>query len=361
MLRPEALLGGLAAREPAPERSPPGPSFGISAGAWFLPPQRRRLEDWAAAVGPAALELVPSMRANGLAHYHVAPHMSVESLCAAAVQRLLDDAGRAASEVDLVVYCHTNTTSVMAPPSSIPATLVKRFGMTRATGYSVSQQNCASIVCALRLLRTLMWRHAGLNEVLIVSADKVFGEASRNVSNYAIQSDGALALWVSRGAALNRIGHIAYNIDGRYFRGSAKGAELTRRYGLNYAVSAHHVIAEVIRRSGWSAAQVDAVLPMNANLTAFSKVIELLGMPSGKLHARNIGVTGHLFCCDPFVNFLERFKDPKQVESGNAILFASASSGVFSAIGIDRAWTGAPAEAPLPCTLPGEGAAVIRH
>ena len=344
MLRPDTLLGApaLASRPAAPV------SFGIAAGAWYLPPQRRGLEDWAAAAGPAARALVPSMRTNGLAHYHVAPDMSVEALCAAAVRRLLDETGRAASEVDLVIFCHTNPTSVMAPPASIPAMLIKRFGMSRATGHSVSQQNCASVVCALRLLRTLMWRHAGLNEVLIVSADKVFGEASRNVSNYAIQSDGALALWVGRNAQRNRIGHIAYNIDGRYFRGSAKGPELTRRYGLNYAVSAHHVITEVMRRSGWSAGQVDAVLPMNANLTAFTRVIELLGMPIAKLHAQNIGVTGHLFCCDPFVNFLERFRDRDRVSSGNAILFASASSGVFSAIGIERAWTGAADAAPDP-------------
>ena len=322
------------------------PAFGIAAGAWYLPPERRSLDDWAAAVEPGRAQLLPSMKANGLAHYHVAPGMSVEALCAAAVQRLLERSGRRAADIDRVIYCHTNTTSVMAPPSSIPAALIKRYGMARAIGHSVSQQNCASIVCALRLLRTLMWRDAGLREVLIVSADKVFGEASRNVSNYAIQSDGALALWISRDAALNRIGHIAYNIDGRYYRGSAKGPELTRRYGLNYALSAHHVIAEVMRESGWSADEVDAVLPMNANLTAFTKVIELLGMPAAKLHARNIGVTGHLFCCDPFINFLDRFADPAQVASGNAILFASASSGVFSAVGVTQAWAGAPDHPP---------------
>ncbi|WP_374562573.1 3-oxoacyl-[acyl-carrier-protein] synthase III C-terminal domain-containing protein [Ideonella sp.] len=323
------------------------PSFGIAAGAWFLPAERRGLDDWAAAVGPGvAGALLPSMKANGLANYHVAPQMSVEALCVAAVERLCDESGQGMADIDRVIYCHTNTTSVMAPPSSIPATLIKRFGMTRAIGHSIAQQNCASIVCALRLLRTLMWRDPNLREVLIVSADKVFGETSRNVSNYAIQSDGGLALRIRRDAEFNRIGHIAYNIDGRYYRGSAKGPELTRRYGLNYAVLAHHVIDDVIRSSGWTAADVDAVLPMNANLTAFSKVIELLGMPIDRLHSRNIGVTGHLFCCDPFLNFLDRFKDPAQVGSGNAILFASASSGVFSAVGVSRAWAGAPDAAP---------------
>jgi 3-oxoacyl-[acyl-carrier-protein] synthase-3 len=288
------------------------------------------------------------MRANGLAHFHVAPDMDIEQLCGAAVERLLarQPAG-AAHRIDLVVYCHTNTTSVMAAPASLPAALIRRFGMTRARGHSISQQNCASIVCALRLIRTLMWRHPHLEDVLIVSGDKVFGEASRHVSNYAIQSDGALALLIRRDHPRNRVGHIAYSIDGRYYRGSAKGPELARRYGLNYALAAHSVIREVIDRSDWQAEDVDAVLPMNANLTAFSKVIELLGVSMDKLHSRNIGAVGHIFCCDPFINFLERFADPAQVRSGNAILFASASSGVFCAVGIDNAWTGAPAEAPL--------------
>lgn len=330
----------------------PDPAFGIAAGAWYLPPEKRGLDDWAAAVGPERSQLLPSMKANGLAHYHVAPDMSVEALAVAATARLLDESGQRPQDVDRVIFCHTNVNSVMAPPASIAATLLKRFGMRRAVGHSVAQQNCASIVCALRLLRTLMWRHASLRNVLIVSADKVFGEQSRNVSNYAIQSDGGLALWIGRDAPHNRIGPIVYNIDGRYHLGAAKGPELTRRYGLNYAFAAHHVIAQVMRNAGWSADDVDAVLPMNANLTAFSRVVELLGMPIEKLHARNIGVTGHMFCSDPFVNFLDRFRDPALRRSGNAVLFASASSGVFSAIGVSHAWTGAgPAPQPSAAAL----------
>ncbi|MET0383289.1 MAG: 3-oxoacyl-[acyl-carrier-protein] synthase III C-terminal domain-containing protein [Burkholderiaceae bacterium] len=331
-------------REPLPATAP---AFGIAAGAAFLPPQRRTLDDWAARVGAPARGLLPSMKANGLSNYHVAPDMSIEDLCAAAVERLLDalPAG-AAGAIDLVLYCHTNATSVMAPPASLPSTLIGRFGMRRATGHSISQQNCASIVCALRLLRTILWRRPWVNDVLIVSGDKVFGETSRNVSDYAIQSDGALALLIRRDAPRNRVGHISYNIDGRYYRGSAKGPELAKRYGLNYAFSAHRAIAQVIDRSGWTAADVDAVLPMNANLTAFSKVIELLGVPMDRLHSRNIGATGHIFCCDPFLNFLDRFRDPSQIRSGNAILFASASSGVFCALGVSDAWTGALDAAP---------------
>lgn len=351
MLHADTPLAPAAGPERPPQH-PPAAGFGIAAGAYFLPPERRCLEDWAAAAGPAAAELIPSMKANGLAHYHVAPGVSVETLCQAAVQRLLDTSGRNAGDIDQVIFCHTNATSVMAAPASIPAALIKRFGMGRAIGYSVSQQNCASIVCALQLLRTLMWRHPRLRNVLIVSADKVFGERTRNVSNYAIQSDGALALWISRDAPLNRIGPIASHIDGRYYRGAAKGEALTRRFALNYALLAHRVIAQVIRQTGWSTAQVDAVLPMNANLSAFSRVVELLGVPASKLHAQNIGLLGHLFCCDPFLNFLDRFSDAANVSSGNAILFASSSSGVFAAVAIDRAWTGAASDAPAAVTQP---------
>lgn len=335
----------LHAAGPAPAVAR-APVFGIAAGACYLPQERRSVDDWAAAVEPERARLLPSMKQNGLAHYHVAPGESVEALAIAATARLLHESGIAPLDIDRVIFCHTNTTSVMAPPSSVAATLIKRFGMRRALGHSVSQQNCASIVCALRLLRTLMWRHAHLHNVLIVSADKVFGELSRNVSNYAIQSDGALALWVARDAPHNHIGPIAYNIDGRYFGGAAKGPELTRRYGLNYAFAAHHVIARAMQAAGWNAEDVDAVLPMNANLTAFSRVIELLGMPIEKLHTRNIGATGHMFCCDPFVNFLDRFSEAAQVHTGNAVLFASASSGVFSALGVSRAWTGPAAQSP---------------
>ena len=324
------------------------PTIGLAGTAYFLPEERRPLESWARAVGPSALALLPTMQANGLASYRVAPDMDIEDLCVAATARLFQTSALAPRDVDLVLYCHTNTTSVMATPATIPAVLKQRFGLDRAIGYSVAQQNCACIVLALRLLRTLMWRDPTLRNVVIVSADKVFGEHSRNVSSYAIQSDGALALWVRRGETRNRVGPISYHIDGRYYRGSRKGPELAQRFALNYAILAHQMIADVMREAGWSRDDVDAVLPMNANLSAFSKVIGLLGLPLDRLHTENIGRVGHVFCCDPFINFIDRFADPARIRHGNAILFASSSSGVFCAVGIDNAWTGSGERPPRP-------------
>lgn len=337
MLRPDKIDLKTA-------NAPAIPQFGIAAGASYVPPISRHLDEWAAAAGPAARKLLPTMIANGLANYRVAPELDIEGLSCAGVQKLLDGGGFVPGDIDLVIFCHAATMSTMAAPASIPAVIMKRFGLGKAIGYSISQQNCASIMCAVRLIRTLMWRHRSLHNVLIVGADKVVGEPYRNVGAYAIQSDGALALLVRRDNPLNRIGQIAYSIDSRYYRGTAKSAELGQRYVLNYPLLAHRMVSDVMCRSGWSAGDVDAILPMNANLSAFKRVMQLLGLPLHKLHSRNIGEIGHVFCCDPFANFLQRFAQPHAVGSGNAILFASATSGVFCALGISDAWTaqGAP-------------------
>jgi 3-oxoacyl-[acyl-carrier-protein] synthase-3 len=183
----------------------------------------------------------------------------------------------------------------------------------------------------------MLWRHPGLENVLIVSADKVLGERTRNVSTYAIQSDGALALWVRRAAQRNRVGHLSYYVDGQYFRGSAKGPELTAQFSLNYAFVAHRMIRETMDASGWGADDVDAIFPMNANLTAFKRVIELLEFPLEKLYSGNINAIGHVFCCDPFINFLQCFSSPAQGRKGNALLYASSSSGCFAAMAIHDA------------------------
>jgi 3-oxoacyl-[acyl-carrier-protein] synthase-3 len=334
MLRPDTI--GLKTVDPSAF-----PQFGIAAGASHVPPIRRHLDEWAASAGPAARKLLPAMVSNGLANYHVAPDLDVEGLSCAAVRKLLDAGDFAPRDIDMVIFCHAGTMSTMAAPASIPAVVMKRFGMRHAIAYSISQQNCASIMCAVRLLRSLMWRHRTLDNVLIVSADKVYGEPFRNVGAYAIQSDGALALLIRRDNPLNRIGQIACSIDSRYYRGTAKSAELGRRYVLNYPLLAHRMMAQVMGQSGWQADDVDAVLPMNANLSAFMRVMKLLGLPPHKLHSQNIGEVGHVFCCDPFANFLQRFAHADAVGSGNAVLFASATSGVFCAIGISRSWTGA--------------------
>lgn len=337
------------------------PALGIAAGAKYVPAARLHLSDWARKVGPRAQRLLPAMTRNGLAHYHVAPDMDIEALSIAGVQRLLETSGRRAQDIDLVIFCHTVTTGMMAAPASIPALLKKHFAMPRALCHSVSQQSCASVMCALRLLRTLMWRHPALHNVLVVSTDKVYGERYRNVSDYAIQSDGSMALWISRDWPLNRIGHMSYSVDACYHKGGEKGPVLGQRFALNYPLLARRMIAEVMERSGWTTQDVDAVLPMNANLSAFSRVMELLQLPLDKLHSENIGVVGHMFSCDPFLNFLDRFAQPARVHSGNAILFASASTGVFTAVGIASSWTGRPVDAPTfptrrPIHLPGERA-----
>lgn len=334
MLRPDTI--GLKAVDPLAL-----PQFGIAAGASYVPPIRKHLDEWAASAGPAARKLLPTMVSNGLANYHVAPDLDIEGLGCAGVQKLLDAGGFTPADIDLVIFCHAGTMSTMAAPASVPAVVMKRFGMRNAIGYSISQQNCASVMCAVRLIRTLMWQHRTLDNVLIVSADKVFGEPYRNVGAYAIQSDGALALLIRRDNPLNRIGHIAYSIDSRYYRGTAKSAELGQRYVLNYPLLAHRMMAQVMAESGWQPEDVDAVLPMNANLSAFKRVMDLLGLPRHKLHSQNIGEVGHVFCCDPFANFLQRFAQPDALDSGNAVLFASATSGVFCALGISRSWAGA--------------------
>lgn len=332
-----------------PDGTPAFPVIGIEAGVRFLPDQCYHLSHWARRVGRTGEQLMPSMLKNGLGHYHVAPSMTVEDLSCAGVARLFERCALRPQDVDLMIFCHTNTTSVMAAPSSVAALLARRFGMKRALCYSISQQSCASVMVALRVLRTLMWRHPGLQNAIVVSTDKVMSERFRNVSNYAIQSDGSMALWIRRDAEYNRLGHMSYHLDGSYYRGADKGPELTQRFALNYPILAHRMMAEVMQRAGWSGEDVDAVLPMNANLTAFSRVMDMLGLPLEKLHSENIGTVGHMFSCDPFLNFLDRFSQPQRIKTGNAILFASASSGVFSALGISRSRTGT-----RPAALAGE-------
>jgi 3-oxoacyl-[acyl-carrier-protein] synthase III len=312
------------------------PEFGIQAGAYYLPKARRHLREWAHEVRAPA-RLVEQMEANGLGYFHVGRDEAVQDFAESAVDRLIAESGLRPGDVDVVIHTHTNQTSVMASPLSVPARVKRRFGMSSATCFAVAQQNCVSLMCAIRLVRTILWRHPAFENVLVFSADKVLGERTRNVSDYAIQSDGALALWLRRGARKNRVGYLSYYIDGRYFRGSAKGPELTTQFSLNYPFVAHRMLKETMDASGWAADDVDAVCPMNANLTAFKRVIELLEFPLEKLYARNIKAIGHVFCCDPFINFLQCFSSPAQGRKGNALLYASSSSGCFAAMAIHDA------------------------
>lgn len=170
--------------------------------------------------------------------------------------------------------------------------------------------------------------------MLVVSADKSFLESWRGLGTYAIQSDGSLALWIQRDHAHNSVHHIVTYTDSVYYQGAAKNELLGKRLATNYPMIAHSLIERVVRESGWSMSEVGAILPMNANLGALRRVIELLKIPADRVFTRNVGPVGHVFACDPFINFIDRFTARSEQSTDKAVLYFSSSSGTFASLAI---------------------------
>lgn len=312
----------------------PRPLLGIEASAYAFPGPRRNVAEWAATHGmPDAL--VEGLARNGACHYHSSEGLSVVDLAASAVRKLLDEHPVDPDEIDLVVFTHTLPTSVAPPPASVPEQIRRLFGLRRAVALSVAQQNCASYLASLSVVERLFRLDPGLRRALVISADKVVVEKQRNLSDYAMQSDGAAATLVSRDAPHFRISSVVSHMEPQHYQGATRSAELIAKYSQGYGLIAYRLLSKV--RAALPIDDPDdadtLLIPPNLNQPAFEKVADLLAIPRHRLCTENVSARGHSFCSDSIVNLTDRIRRPDGL-TRNVLVYASGNSGCFSALAL---------------------------
>lgn len=102
-----------------------------------------------------------------------------------------------ASPIDVIMFCHTT------PGERVPATTAGR--LCEETGasclaFSVSQQQGASVLTALRLAGDLLLAEADVHTILIVAAEKWYPPFTRCATGGVIHGDAAGALLIQRAA-----------------------------------------------------------------------------------------------------------------------------------------------------------------
>ncbi|HLO94695.1 MAG TPA: hypothetical protein VK195_10275, partial [Burkholderiaceae bacterium] len=241
--------------------SPPRSSFGIEAASHYLPP-RVSVDDWARA-HDVPDETVQVLHDNGMRFFHHAGDANVEQLATLALQALVDRHAFDPASVDLLVFVHSLQTSRPAAPSSLPAGLAAKFGLSRARSYALAGQNCAGLLAALRLMRSLFQTDPGLERVLLVSADRACGERYREVGTFSFESDGACALLLSRHHPFNRALAFAGHVDGRHHGGFGRPQARIHEYRALYGLVAHRLISRTAQACQLALDDFRHLLPIN--------------------------------------------------------------------------------------------------
>lgn len=229
-----------------------------------------------------------------------APNEGSGDLGARALLDACEQAGVSVDSVDLVI-CGTYTPDHMIPANAL--SIMRRVGLTSATGFDVNSGGCPGGVFALDVGAKYV-ASGEYRRVAVVLADvntKTFDPTDRTVG--VIFGDGAACYLLEPTAPGTGIGrtvlrsdpsryHIAY--VSRQPRVAADGTPIKSYFGDNFAVMIGRevrdfaleimpaFVAELVDKEGFRPDDIDLYLLHQANLHIIHAIMERLGQPVSK-------------------------------------------------------------------------------
>lgn len=320
------------------------PVPGISAVAYVTARHSRSVRELALA---GALDSGPELLERfGFGSVCVAVEETPYELAMGAASALMADHCIDPSSIDALIYCGAPAAIAFSTPAAAacdarglcdtrrfhyPATRLQYdLGLINASVIGLDQLACTAILAAVRLARALCVAD-GLERVLCVSSDFYPSEAGREAITNCT-SDAACALLIERRGVRNRIVGGASVTKGFYWSADSMRDEVM----ASYFPTAVHVIRQTVRNAGWTAADVDWVLPHNISSVSWDILLRLAALPNARLFDANIARIGHTLAGDNFIN-LHDAVSCGAVSRGDKVLLFSYGYGSH--------WTGLALEA----------------
>jgi 3-oxoacyl-[acyl-carrier-protein] synthase-3 len=302
---------------------PPKARLGIKAAAYHLPGVPRTIDEWAALYSESP-ERIARLRNNGVEKFFDSDNALTENMAAHALQKLIRDNDVDPASIDLLIFAHTGVGANGPPLSSVARALKARFQLSRAQFLSISQQNCVSILTALRVAHAIVESRKTTKTVLVVSADQIQRSIGyvRAIGDVAIHSDVGSALLLSTDNPENRLLSISSFATGKRYSGTLRSMEPDEAFYF----SAIGVMRRALREAGLKGGDVGAVLPNHVNRPAWGRMLDYLRIPHDRLFDANFASKGHAFGSDWIINFVDH--GPSK---GPLLAFSNGLSGCFGA------------------------------
>jgi 3-oxoacyl-[acyl-carrier-protein] synthase III len=267
-------------------------------------------------------------------------HVELSELAAVAAEHALAAAGLAAPEVDLLITA-TCTPESQVPPTS--ALIQHRIGATRTGAFDLNA-NCSGFVYGL-VVASDMIRSGSVRRVLLVGAEKlsyIMNYTDRNTC--VLFGDGAGAVVVE--ASDERVGVLASDlgVDGSaapnlcapgYGSAGNSGDVTERRSGLKMdgqevfrraVTKMGESSAKVVDEAGWTLADVDILIPHQANQRIIDATARRLRLDDSKVFV-NIHAYGNTSAATIPVALTEAL-EADRVAPGANVVFAAFGGGL---------------------------------
>jgi 3-oxoacyl-[acyl-carrier-protein] synthase III len=314
-----------------------GSGFGIASVGHYLPKEVRTVEFWAQTIS-AAPALVAGLHQSGARQFHIAAEdETVLEMALKAAAHLFERCTVDPKSIDLILFTHTLPFSVPPPPLSVSDAVRDRFACSEAAGFSLAQQNCGSLFGIFYLVRDLLQAEPDLNSVLILTADKVIDEYSRNIRDELILSDAASAVLLRRNEAFNRVTAMSHFGDARYRPLPGMRNELGRNCTVYHSKTAR----KAIELAGVRPQDIEAALTINERPATGRGVLQMCQVPLDRLFSDNVSRIGHAFQSDFAIN-LQDCLARAQAPLKHCLAFMNGDNGTFYSVILEdvrRTWS----------------------
>ena len=279
---------------------------------------------------------------TGISERRILEHGATSDLAVPAVQMLLKNRGITADEIDAIIF------ATVTPDMFFPATacvLQQKIGAKKAFGFDISAA-CSGFVYAISVGSQLVETGA-YKKVLVVGADKMssildytdrntcilFGDAagavllepsedtSVGVMDHKLYSDGSGGdfLYMKGGGSLNPPSHETIDKKLHYIFQDGKSVFKVAVMGMA------DVSAEILQRNNLTGADVDWLVPHQANLRIIDATADRMGLDKSKVMI-NINRYGNTTAATIPLALSEWWHEGK-VKKGQNLVFASFGAG----------------------------------
>jgi 3-oxoacyl-[acyl-carrier-protein] synthase III len=279
---------------------------------------------------------------TGISERRILENGATSDLAVPAVQMVLNNRGIGAEEIDVIIF------ATVTPDMFFPATacvLQQKIGAKKAWGFDVSAA-CSGFVYAITLGSQLIETGA-YKKVLVVGADKMssildytdrnscilFGDgagavllepsedANFGIIDHKLYSDGSGGdfLYMKGGGSLNPSTHETINNKLHYLFQDGKAVFKVAIIGMA------DVSVEILKRNNLTGADVDWLIPHQANLRIIDATADRMGLDKSKVMI-NIGKYGNTTAATIPLCLSEWWHEGK-VKKGQNLVLSSFGAG----------------------------------
>lgn len=209
------------------------------------------------------------------------------------------------------------------------ARLQHELGLERAMVFGIDQLACTTLLGAVRVARALCLAE-NIRYAICICAEFFPADAGREAI-WNCTSDAGVAVLLECGPGPMRIAAAQHVTKGYYWDADAMRNEMVAAY----FPTARHVIARTLTDAGWSAGEVDWIIPHNVSSRSWDVLRPLCGMAATPIWDRNIARIGHTLAGDNFINLADAIECGEVTSGQKLLLFSYGYGAHWTALAVE--------------------------